>query len=252
MNTLLKLTILPVVACLSAQALGDPILWISDITGRLGTVDVATGQSQVIGPEGVFITDIAFDAQGDLWGVSFNNLYRINTDTGAAMLVGATGIPNGNALVFGSDGTLYAAGAQSTSLYSINTATGAATALGDVGALSAGDLAFFGGELYLSSASDELIHIDLAPVSGTPVGPFGEFHNVFGMARGDDGVLYGVAGTDVFSIDVATGQGTLVVDYGGDALRGASGTAFVLEAPEPGTAVLLLAAASIGLRRRRR
>ncbi|TWT44926.1 hypothetical protein RAS1_13460 [Phycisphaerae bacterium RAS1] len=251
MKPAMKLAWLPLAMCVSEAALGDPILWISDITGRLGTVDVATGQSQVIGPEGVFITDIAFDAQGDLWGVSFTNLYRINTDTGAATLVGATGIPGGNALVFGSDGTLYACGAQSTSLYTVNTTTGAASAIGDVGAQSSGDLAFFAGDMYLSSATDQLVRIDLRPVSGTPIGPFG-FHNVFGMARGDDGVLYGVAGTDVFSIDVATGQGTLVVDYAGGALRGASGTAFVLEAPEPGTAVLLLAATLIGLRRRQR
>ena len=232
-------------------AMAGPILWIDDTSGNIGTVDVQSGAVTVVGPSGVSLTDIAFDPAGNLWGVSFTGLYRLNRDTGAATLVGVTGIPDGNALVFGADGTLYAAGASTTALFTINPATGAGTSIGDIGFRSAGDLAFAGGELYLSSTTHRLIQIDLGPVSGTDVGPFG-FNNVFGMATGD-GVLYGVAGTRIFSVDTLTGAGTQIVGYAGHGLGGANGTAFTNEAvPEPGGTGLILVALTALVRRRRR
>ena len=37
---------------------------------------------------GAALTDIAFAPNGNLYGISFNNLYSINTSTGAATLIG--------------------------------------------------------------------------------------------------------------------------------------------------------------------
>ncbi len=91
------------------------ILYINDSNNNLGTVDVGTGTVTVIGNLGSeTITDIAFSPTGNLFGISFTHLYQINPATAAVTQIGAHNIPNGNALVFGSDGTLYAAGFTST------------------------------------------------------------------------------------------------------------------------------------------
>ena len=70
-------------------------------------------------------------------------------------------------------------------------------------------------------------------VSATDVGPIG-FSSVLGPARGDDGVMYGVSGNQIITIDTSTGQGTLKSNYGGQNLGDAYGASFVAEAiPEP-------------------
>jgi len=224
-----------------------PILYIDDSRGNIGTVDVATGTPTLIGNAGVVLTDLAFDPSGNLYGLDFTTLYRVNKTTGVATAIGAMGIPGGNALTFGSNGTLYSAGNSSAELYTVNTSTGAATDIGTTGFASAGDLAFKGGMLYLAATNNHLIRIGLSGglVSGaTDVGAFG-FSNVFGLATGDNGVLYGVSGTQVFSVNTTTGAGTFVSNYGGGPLADAFGTAFFAEAgavsgvPEPATITLL-------------
>ena len=248
-------------ALLGGRPATAQVLYIDDAYNQLGTVDIATGQTKVIGSmNSGLITDIAFSPTGQLYGLSTSDLYRINPTTGAATLVGRHNILGGNALVFGTDGTLYAAGGYSTNLYTLDPTTGASTRLGNVGFASAGDLAFNNGNLYLSSGSNQLVRINLAgAVTGTAVGYFG-FSGVLGMADAANGVLYGVAGTQVFSINTTTGAGTLVRNYAGGSLARAFGTSFYTEAqppsstvPEPTTVALLgvgLAAVSAGARRR--
>ena len=216
-------------------AFASPFLWVSDSAGRIGIVDVANGNATIVGNSGAALTDIAFDPAGNLWGVSFTNLYTINRTTGVATNRGSLGVFGMNALVFASDGTLYGASSGSTNFYRIDTTTGAATSLGSTGFTSAGDLAFNGGNLYLSSLSNQLIRVDIAnPSASAVVGPIG-FANVFGLATADNNVLYGVTGNTVISVNPATGQGTSVVTYGGGLLD-AYGSAFVTEAgaPPPG------------------
>src|SRR4030088_258139 len=126
----------------AATAQAAPTLWVDDSSGIVGRVDVPTGNVTIVGNSGAPLTDIAFDPSGNLFGISFTNLYRINTTTGAATLIGPTGIPGGNALVFGTNGTLFAAGNTTTNLFSVNPSTGAGTVLGNDGFFSSGDLAF--------------------------------------------------------------------------------------------------------------
>jgi hypothetical protein len=257
-----------IAAALLALLLGSApafaqVLHIHDTSNRLGTVDIGTGAVSIIGTMGGDVmTDIAFDPTGNLFGLSFTNLYRINPFTAAVTPIGAHGVPGGNALVFGTDGTLYAAGTSSTNLYTLSTTTGSSTLLGNVGFASAGDLAFNGGtnSLFLSATTNQLVAINLGgPISGTAVGPFG-FSSVFGLATADNGILYGVAGTSIFSVNTATGTGTLVRNYGGSGLTAANGTSFFTEAgagtvvPEPSTLTLfgLGAAGLLALARRRR
>lgn len=255
----------PVTALLAAAALllaapaanAGFALYIHDSANRLGTVDVGTGAVTVLGSlGGDLITDIAFDPAGNLYGVSFTRLYRIDAATAAVTLVGTTGQTGLNALVFGADGTLYSAAFDTTQLYRLNTATGAATGIGNLGIASAGDLAFVGGDLFMSTTSSpdptsfvpsNLLRIGLSGGgvgSVTTVGSLNRF-NVYGLARADDGVLYGVSGATIFSVNPATAATTTVRFYGGRGLGVAFGTAFFAEAgatpvPAPPAAALAL------------
>jgi hypothetical protein len=235
-----------VFACAAGTARAGQVLWIDDAFGNIGTVDVSTGASTVIGNSGVSLTDIAFDPNGNLYGVTFTSLYKINTSTGLATLVGNLGdIVNGgaNALVFAPDGTLYAASSLSENLFTVNPATGAATAVaGSLRVGSAGDLAFNGGNLFMTSRSNTLIRIDnlAGPVSGTIVGPLG-FPDVLALATGSDGVLYGAEGTQLLQINTTTGAATKLINYFGNALAGAEGATIfpeVASVPEPTSLVL--------------
>jgi hypothetical protein len=226
---------------------------VDDSAGLLGKVDVATGAVTVVGNTGHVMTDIAFDPNGHLYGITFGALYSIDPITAASTFIGSLGASL-NSLVFSSNGTLYAANSR---LYEINLTTGAASAIGRGGVSysSSGDLAFVGGNLYLSSTvptSDSLIKLNASTGVGTDVGPIG-VGQVYGLATNDNVHLYGVAGTSVYSVNTATGAGTLLVGYGGHGLGSANGTAFFSEAappvPEPQTYALLLAGlVALGLR----
>ena len=244
-----------VVACGAETSRAGQILWIDDAFGNIGTVDVSTGASTVIGNSGVSLTDIAFAPNGDLYGVTFTSLYKINTHTGLATLVGNLGdVVNAgaNALVFAPNGTLYAASALSPDLFTVNPATGAATAVpGTLSVGSAGDLAFNGGKLFLTARTNDLIRVDNlpGPVSGSIVGPLG-FTDVLALATGDDGVLYGVEGTQILQVNTTTGHATLLINYFGNALAGANGATVLpaaLSVPEPGSLVMGCISVLVGL-----
>ncbi len=220
-------------------------MWIDDTDGAIGKVDVATGVVSNVNQTGRALSDIAFDPSGQMFGITADKLFTINKNTGDTTLVGSLGNKGTgfNALVFGQDGTLYAAGGNSTSLFTVDTTTGAATALpGSLPTTSAGDLAFHNGNLFMAGANDDLIKIKLgATVSGTDKGAFG-VTGVFGLA--DEGNhLYGVAGKNIYSIDTGTGAATLLVNYAGQGLEGGFGAAFANESvtatPEPASLTLV-------------
>ncbi|MFP5392351.1 MAG: PEP-CTERM sorting domain-containing protein [Gammaproteobacteria bacterium] len=244
-----------VIGAASLPAAAAPVLYVNDVNGSLGTVDVATAHVSIIGNTGQWLTDIAFDPNGNLYGITFNQLFSLNKQTGAATLVGNLNTSL-NSLVFGSDGTLYGA---NQALYTINTTTGAASLVGSGGAAysSSGDLAFAGGALYLTSGpGDRLIKLDTATGAGTDVGAVG-YSQVYGLASDDGQHLYGVAGTQVLEINPQTGAGVVVADYASQGLWSANGSAFLSEAvtppvPEPTTGLMLgVGAACLYLVRRR-
>lgn len=241
MNRLHSLAAAAALALSAGIAQAGPLLYLSTTGNQLGTVDSTTGTVSLIGSTGTFLTDIAFDSSGQLWGISFGELYKVNKDTGASTLVGSLGSVSGtaNALVFGADGTLYMAG---NTLYTVNTATGAATSIGAIGYQSAGDLAFVGGNLYmaaLGTSDDILVEINTSTGAGSLVGSIGT-PSVFGLATPDNVNLFGVAGTNLLSINTTTGAGTVVAGFtpSGVLLGNAAGSAFFAEAgavPVPAT-----------------
>jgi hypothetical protein len=249
----LSLALLLSVAVSAATA--GPIMFVHDSAGNLGKVDVATGSTTVVGNMGYQMTDIAFDPSGNLYGITFGQLFTINATTAASAFVGNLGLNGANALVFAGDGTLYAASNNTTSLYTVNTGTGAASSLQSIGYASGGDLAFNAGNFYLATNGNQLVKINLGGASQL-IGSFG-VANVYGLATGDDGKLYGVAGTTVYSINTATGAATNGVSYADQGLGTAYGQSFYTESgapdpvPEPGTLLLVGGGLAALIRKRR-
>jgi len=215
-----------------------PTLWADDAAGRLFTVNVASGAVHVIGQMPADMYDIAYDAKGNLYGVDgasgVSNLWKINPANGSAQEIGSLGA-SVNSLVFSDSGTLYAAG---SALYTINTATGHATMVGTAnlsGYASAGDLAFdASGNLDLSASNGDLVRINTTTGAASLIGAMG-FDEVYGLAEGPDGVLYGMANStsQIFSINPATGQGTLLASFANEGVAGVNGTSFITEAIAP-------------------
>lgn len=169
------------------------------LDGNLYSIVPTAGATTLIGPMPTVMSDIAA-YHGSLYGISLpplgssSVLYSLDPSSGAGTAIGSgTGVRL-NALVFSSGGTLYAAGGDS--LYIIDTSTGYATLVGSgTGSgvyQSSGDLAFdFPGNLYLTSG--------------------------------------GVFGDQLFSLNLASGQGTLIGNIGFSSVYGLAyynGTAF--------------------------
>jgi len=251
---------------LSLPSFADTI-YVAGDNSNLYTIDPTTGATTFVGAMGVVMTDIAL-RNGAMYGVSFpasgpDSLYSINPNTGAATLVGGTGVFL-NALEFGADGTLYGAGGAPgcgppphattcNSFYKLDVGTGLATLIGTGTYDSAGDLAFVGSPLYLTSvlnaSTDQLFTVNPTTGAGSLVGNIG-FAQVFGLAYAS-GTLYGFndVGNNVIRINTATGAGTSVATYSGFEILGA--TSVVV--PEPrGLGALAGLVALVGVLVRRR
>ncbi|WFE87585.1 cadherin domain-containing protein [Roseibium porphyridii] len=178
----------------------------SDDDGELHLIG-ADGSDAVIGSTGVGpLTDIALDPDGNLYGVSFSHLYSVDPQTGAATQISTSFFPSSiNALEFGPDGTLYAAGG-SGELFTIDADTGVATLVGDMDYSSAGDLAFAGGSLYLATSTGDVVEVD--PATGDTVGVVTTLPSTsaFGLVGDAAGNLYALTDDKmVYQIDPETG-----------------------------------------------
>lgn len=119
----------------------------------LWTIDVNTGDAAPVGPTGDIMVGLAFDpTDGQLYGSVggflpnvADGIYRIDKNTGAATLVGTTGIGGATPdIVFDEDGSLFGSkGGGDTSLISIDKSTGAGTVVGNFGASSLSGLACY-------------------------------------------------------------------------------------------------------------
>jgi hypothetical protein len=232
------LATLALIITVSSNLHAEPWLYVDDASGVLGKVDVSTGSVQIIGNLGATLTDIAFDPTGNLYGLSWTNFYTIDLTTGAATLVGPHGIGNATAMVFGPDGTAYSAGYSDNWLYTVNTQTGVGTKNHNTGYHGFGDLAFNGGNLFMSTDTYDLVKIDLTG-HGTAqqVMPLG-MTTLWGSDTAGDGFLYGVAGTSVYKFDLSAHTLTSMCNYAGHGLGAAYGASWY-PTPEPSTVTML-------------
>lgn len=223
-------------------------IYIGDSSGTLGLVNPVSGSVSLIGNMGQVMTDVAMDSSGQLWGVTFNDLYKVDKTTAASTWIGNLGAASGgsNALAFGPGGTLYLASTTSTSLFTVNTGSGAATSLiGNTGWYSSGDLDSYGGQLYWTTSegyngagNDHLVQIDTGLLTVSDKGFVhlaggAQLDLVYGLAS-DSGVLYGVSGTQVYTVSTVDALATPSADYGGNGLGAAYGASESV-IPEPAT-----------------
>jgi hypothetical protein len=188
-------------------------LYVVDPTSRLYTIDPATASPRLVGAVGIVsVTDLAFHGP-TLYGVSFSQLLRINPDTGAGSVIGATGATT-NGLAIASNGTIYAA-TTAGQLVRINPATGASTVIGNFGGgfTSSGDLALDSNGILFGALNSGggvvLARIDRNTGAATSIGTTG-VSTVYGLdffcCR-----LYGTtANGELLDINVATGKATVI------------------------------------------
>ena len=202
----------------------EPNIWVASYKAQIGIVDVATGSVKLILNQGYIYFDIAFDANGNLYGVDPAKLYSINKATGWGTQIGSLGLSSlGGSLAFSPTGTLYLlANDMPSVLYTVNTETGQATVEFNTGYSFAQDLVFFNGSLYFTNPFS-LFLLNLSDQSTTRIGSFGA--SITKLVAADNGVLYGIDKNNVYSIDTATGAATLVATYA-NALSHVSGAAF--------------------------
>lgn len=168
------------------------------------------------------MTDIALDAEGNMMGITYTNIYAVNKETAEcqflATLVGSTGF-NGLSFLEDKEGNPFLVGAENNSgrVYKIDPQTGAETQLGEYGngLKSSGDLVYVQGAGAFATAkmpgnaTDVLISVDPHTGAGTFIGDTG-FTNIYGLAYWG-GKLYGFTSQGEFvSIDPETGAGSLI------------------------------------------
>jgi hypothetical protein len=251
-------------------------LYVATFSGQFGTVDPTTGAFSQIGPTTADPLGGLVPGLNGFLGISFSgNLDSVNPATGAISVIGATGLGY-SALDTAELGGMVYATDFSNNLYTVNTATGAATLIGYTGIPPAPELidpadfcdeALFaaGGNLYATFdgidgttlapvINPELYQINPSTGAATPLASTSLFLNA---AVDVNGTVYAfqtqpsTLTSDVFSLDLATGNTTFIasVDSTASFIDGAAAT------PEPTTITLAgvgIAAILISRRRRRR
>lgn len=204
----------------------------STINGEVLLVDLAACTTSVVSSSFLVFYDIAVcpGSPNIIYGIENSGmnstLYTINATTGVTTLISNQfanqfgGYPNHllNSLVCDGNGNLYAADYVTSTLYKYDIAAGTWSVVGNLGGqTSSGDLTFFNGELYLSTSSNQLLHISLNPFSTNVVSNIGVpaygVQTVFdpnAICASDGYTMIASANNDLYYIDPQTGSATLV------------------------------------------
>jgi hypothetical protein len=234
--------------CLASRLEADTI-YVEGTNNILATLNPTTGAVQVIGPtSGVLLGGLGFGSNGTLYGLDLAmNLYAVNTSTGAATLLGPTGLTYGGggyALGATSDGTLYL---QNTgNLYLVNPTTHLASLLGPFGFNTDSDDNGDGSNhLYIiNEGTSGLYGLNKTNGAATLIGT-GSLTDLIGMAFAN-GTMYAMeyGATGVYSVSLTNGQDTLVSNYNASTIGSiyTAATQFSpASVPEPSALVLAFA-----------
>ncbi|PSB23127.1 hypothetical protein C7B76_00965 [filamentous cyanobacterium CCP2] len=179
---------------------------LSTNSGEVGRLVGRNFRTLGVGPS---FTDIAA-RKGQLLGITFGSLYRINRSSGNATFVGNLGVGDMNGLTFGPKGKLYGTGG--TGFYRINIKTGRAKRVASIpNFLSSGDITYdskngrFLATSNSSFGSDRLLAI--TPKGRADIiGNIG-FRDVFGLTfKGKRLLGYTARGQEI-RINLKTGAG---------------------------------------------
>jgi hypothetical protein len=218
----------------SGAAHADVVMWVDDASNNIAKLDLTTKTGTFLGNTGAgqTLTDIGFTTNGNLYGVSFDRTYSINTTTGdATYLTNNPSNSNLNALVGYSSTNLLGADSDSSHIYSFNTTNNTWTTLsGNTGRDSAGDLALANGFYYESAVDnlgrDTLLKFTVSGGAVTNTSTIGEFslgsthfNDVFGLAF-DGSTMWAVNGTTVYAVNLNNADLTQYWDYSGSVCTG--------------------------------
>lgn len=203
-------------------------------SGALIRINPSTGAGTLIGPTGIVgqqddrgVPALAIRSTGEMYAMDIgasSNLYLLSAKSGAATLVGATGLASPPAIVFDGHDVLNAIDAGG-SLYTVNEATAAATLVGATGIAIKGlavDPA--DGQLWGSDASSKIYKIDGGTAVATLVGNTG-LPPCPDLAFDAGGVFYGASGgglatNNLITIAKSTGAGTVIGPIGFPSVSG--------------------------------
>jgi hypothetical protein len=181
---------------------------------------------------------LALSSGGTLYGTDDGgNLYSINTTTGAATLIGSTGLGDVEGLGFDGSTLLGTNFNSPTTIYSINTTTAAATSVVSASTGVVRGMALDGNEAFVASGSavQSLETINLTSGAVADIGTLAPFF----AALAYDGTLYGLDSSgNEYTINQSNADLTLVGNTGGQFFLDAT-LAPVSAVPEP-TSILLL------------
>lgn len=179
-----------------------------DNSGHLLDVRLPSGNTRVIGVTPTVLTDIALTADGRLFGVGFDSVWRIDPETAEATQVASTTPGIVNAMDAAPDFTLYVAGG--SRLYTLDATTGELVLVMTFEPhVSSGDLAFLGDRLLMTVAgtADSLLELDPVAKTTRLIGGIGE-SCIYGLAAYGP-TLYGLTCSGfVLSIDPNTAAST--------------------------------------------
>lgn len=205
-------------------------------SSMLYRVDPETNALSPVGPftgaaAGDQMTDIAIDSLGEMIGISFTRVYRIDSATADTTRIGTATLPqmfNGlsyvpSQLALGTPGPDVLVGLRNTDgrVFRLDPLTGGVTEIGNMGGVyrSSGDIVAVTGfgivaTVTGATATDLLVRLEPGTFAATPIGTGTGFSGLWGVGYWRDTIFGFGSGGAFVRIDTSTGAGTLIENNG--------------------------------------
>jgi hypothetical protein len=170
---------------------------INTSAGNVLRIDPTVGTPQTVATGLPVMTDIAYDSRTDrLYGIDATFLYEINLADQIATTLFAHNVPGAAALGVAPSGDIFAAGEH---VFRLDVLNETSQKFSNGGAAIAGDIAFLGNRMLMSTANGDLYEIE--PNSTTRLGTLGGAA-MNGLAATGTNTLYGFSNNQAFLINV--------------------------------------------------